>query len=384
MPSSIGDTLRVSVFGQSHSEAIGCVVEGLPSGLPVDMGRLGAFMARRAPGQGPWATARREADQPRILSGLNGRGETCGAPLCAVISNTDTRPGDYDNVRAVPRPGHADLAAWAKWHGNQDPSGGGHFSGRLTAPLCVAGGIALQELERRGVRVRAHLLEVAGVADEAFAALDRSKESRALLSAQMEALEGKDGPAVIDDDARDAMLAAIDEARREGDSVGGVIECVACGLPAGIGSPMFDGLENAIARMAFAIPAVKGVEFGRGFGAARLRGSENNDPIRVRNGRAVCETNNAGGILGGISTGEPVLMRIAVKPTPSIARQQRSVDLREMRDEALEIRGRHDPCIAPRAVPVAEAVMALALLDAWLTNPAEGREASDADDGREA
>ena len=237
MPSSIGDTLRVSVFGQSHSEAIGCVVEGLPSGLPVDVGRLGAFMARRAPGQGPWATARREADQPRILSGLNGRGETCGAPPCAVISNTDTRPGDYDNVRAVPRPGHADLAAWAKWHGNQDPSGGGHFSGRLTAPLCVAGGIALQELERRGVRVRAHLLEVAGVADEAFAALDRSKESRALLSAQMDALEGKNGPAVIDDDARDAMLAAIDEARREGDSVGGVIECVACGLPAGVGSP---------------------------------------------------------------------------------------------------------------------------------------------------
>jgi chorismate synthase len=337
-------------------------------------------MARRAPGQGPWATARREADVPRIVSGLNGRGETCGAPLCAMIANTDTRPGDYDNVRAVPRPGHADLTAWAKWHGNQDPSGGGHFSGRLTAPLCVAGGIALQELERRGVRVSAHLLEVAGVKDEAFAALDCSGEASALLSAQMDALCDGRELAVIDDEAREGMLAAIEEARAAGDSVGGVIECVACGLPAGIGSPMFDGLENAIARMAFGIPAIKGIEFGRGFEVARMRGSENNDAIRAEGGQARCATNNAGGILGGISTGAPVLVRLAVKPTPSIAREQASVDLREMRDETLQVRGRHDPCIAPRAVPVVEAVVALSLLDAWLSHPAE----ENARDGREA
>ncbi|WP_417118610.1 chorismate synthase [Olsenella phocaeensis] len=376
MPSSFGSALRVSVFGQSHSEAIGCVVEGLPSGLLVDMDALGRLMARRAPGQGPWATPRKEADLPRIVSGLNADGATCGAPLALVIENTNTRSGDYDELRRVPRPGHADLPAQLKWHGNQDVPGGGHFSGRLTAPLCAAGGIALQALATRGVRVRAHLAEVAGVRDEPFEALDNSPDARARLQRQMDRLEGRRGLPVIDDSAEGAMLAAIDAARRGLDSVGGVVECVATGLPAGMGSPMFDGLENSIARAAFGIPAVKGIEFGRGFGAARLRGSEDNDPYHLEGGRPVPSTNNAGGALGGLSTGAAVLFRLAVKPTSSIGRPQDSVDLVSGEPARLGVRGRHDPCIAPRAVPVAEAVCALALLDSWLAFPPEGAQFS--------
>lgn len=372
MPSSFGSALRVSVFGQSHSEAIGCVVEGLPSGLVVDREALGRFMARRAPGQGPWATPRREEDLPRFVSGLNSDGATCGAPLALVIENANTRSGDYDELRRVPRPGHADLPAQLKWHGSQDVPGGGHFSGRLTAPLCAAGGIALQALATRGVRVAAHLAEVAGVADEPFDALDNSPEARSRLQAQMDRLAGKRGLPSLDAAAEAEMLAAIDSARCGLDSVGGVVECVATGLPAGIGSPMFDGIENAVARAVFGIPAVKGVEFGRGFGAARLRGSQDNDPYRLEGGRPVPSTNNAGGALGGLSTGAALLFRLAVKPTSSIGLCQDSVDLVAGVPARLSVRGRHDPCIAPRAVPVAEAVCALALLDSWLAFPPEG------------
>jgi chorismate synthase len=376
MPSTMGTTLRVSVFGQSHSEAIGCVVEGLPSGFTIDTDALATFMARRAPGQHTWSTPRREADAPHIVSGLNVDGATCGAPLAIIISNTDTRSADYDNLLRIPRPGHADLTAWEKWHGNQDVPGGGHFSGRLTAPLCAAGGIALQMLERRGVRVAAHLSEVAGVADVPFEAYDTSADAAASLASQMDALaDGRTFPA-ISERAAQAMIDAIEDARDAGDSVGGVVECVATGLPAGIGSPMFDGLENIIARNVFGIPAVKGIEFGRGFGACNMHGSEHNDPYTVRTddqGRPVCmpATNNAGGALGGISTGAPVLFRMAVKPTSSIGLTQQSVDLPTMQPADLQVKGRHDPCIAPRAVPVAEAVMALSLLDAWLSFPPE-------------
>ena len=371
MPSTFGNTLRVTVFGQSHSEAIGCVVEGLPSGIRIDGEALRAFMARRAPGQGGWTTPRREADVPHILSGLNHDGTTCGAPLAIVIENTNTRSGDYDNVLDVPRPGHADFTAWAKWHGNQDVPGGGHFSGRLTAPICAAGGIALQELARRGVRVGAHLLEVAGVPDVPFDALDNSPEAQARLSGQLDSLaDGRAFP-VIDEDAGKAMRDSIDAARRDLDSVGGVIECVATGLPAGVGSPMFDGMENLVARAAFGIPAVKGIEFGRGFEASRLRGSQDNDPYEMRDGHVVVRTNNAGGALGGITTGAPLLFRLAVKPTASISRPQDSVSLAEGEPRRLEVHGRHDPCIAPRAVPVAEAVCALVLLDALMTFPPE-------------
>ncbi|SDR74859.1 chorismate synthase [Parafannyhessea umbonata] len=371
MPSTFGNALRVTVFGQSHSQAVGCVVEGLPSGHVVDTEALGRFMARRAPGQGPWTTPRKEADLPRIVSGLNPKGATCGAPLAVVIENTNTRSRDYDNLMAVPRPGHADYTAWAKWHGNQDVPGGGHFSGRLTAPLCAAGGIALQILAGHGVRVGAHLLSVADVRDEPLCALDNAPASRARLESQLDALaDGRTFP-TIDAAAGKAMLAAIDDARRELDSVGGVVECVATGMPAGVGSPMFDGIENLIARAAFGVPAVKGVEFGRGFEAARLRGSEDNDPYRMVDGAVTPVTNNAGGALGGITTGAPVLFRMALKPTSSISRPQESVDLTSGSDATLEVHGRHDPCVATRAVPVAEAICALALLDALLSFPPE-------------
>ena len=371
MPSTFGNALRVTVFGQSHSPAVGCVVEGLPSGHVVDMEALGRFMSRRAPGQGPWTTPRKEADLPRIVSGLNPRGATCGAPLAIVIENTNTRSRDYDNLMAVPRPGHADYTAWTKWHGNQDVPGGGHFSGRLTAPLCAAGGIALQMLAERGVRVGAHLLSVADVRDEPLCALDNAPASQARLQAQLDALaDGRTFP-TIDADSGKAMLAAIDDARRELDSVGGVVECVATGMPAGVGSPMFDGIENLIARAAFGVPAVKGVEFGRGFEAARLRGSEDNDPYRMVDGTVTPVTNNAGGALGGITTGAPVLFRMALKPTSSISRPQESVDLTSGSDATLEVHGRHDPCVATRAVPVAEAICALARLDALLSFPPE-------------
>ena len=371
MPSTFGNALRVTVFGQSHSQAVGCVVEGLPSGHVVDMEALGRFMARRAPGQGPWTTPRKEADLPRIVSGLNPRGATCGAPLAIVIENTNTRSRDSDNLMAVPRPGHADYTAWTKWHGNQDVPGGGHFSGRLTAPLCAAGGIALQMLAERGVRVGAHLLSVADVRDEPLCALDNAPASQVRLQGQLDALtDGRTFP-TIDAEAGKAMLAAIDDARRELDSVGGVVECVATGMPAGVGSPMFDGIENLIARAAFGVPAVKGVEFGRGFEAARLRGSEDNDPYRMVDGTVTPVTNNAGGALGGITTGAPVLFRMALKPTSSISRPQESVDLTSGSDATLEVHGRHDPCVATRAVPVAEAICALALLDALLSFPPE-------------
>ena len=371
MPSTFGNALRVTVFGQSHSQAVGCVVEGLPSGHVVDMEALGRFMARREPGQGPWTTPRKEADLPRIVSGLNPRGATCGAPLAIVIENTNTRSRVYDNLMAVPRPGHADYTAWAKWHGNQDVPGGGHFSGRLTAPLCAAGGIALQMLAERGVRVGAHLLSVADVRDEPLCALDNAPASQVRLQGQLDALtDGRTFP-TIDAEAGKAMLAAIDDARRELDSVGGVVECVATGMPAGVGSPMFDGIENLIARAAFGVPAVKGVEFGRGFEAARLRGSEDNDPYRMVDGAVTPVTNNAGGALGGITTGAPVLFRMALKPTSSISRPQESVDLTSGSDATLEVHGRHDPCVATRAVPVAEAICALALLDALLSFPPE-------------
>lgn len=371
MPSTFGSALRVTVFGQSHSQAVGCVVEGLPSGHVVDMEALRRFMARRAPGQVPWTTPRKEADLPRIVSGLNPKGATCGAPLAVVIENTNTRSRDYDNLMAVPRPGHADYTAWAKWHGNQDVPGGGHFSGRLTAPLCAAGGIALQVLAKRGVRVGAHLLSVADVRDEPLCALDNAPASQARLRAQLDALaDGRTFP-TIDDAAGKAMLDAIDDARRELDSVGGVVECVATGMPAGVGSPMFDGIENLVARAAFGVPAVKGVEFGRGFEAARLRGSEDNDPYRMVDGSVTPVTNNAGGALGGITTGAPVLFRMALKPTSSISRPQESVDLTSGSDATLEVHGRHDPCVATRAVPVAEAICALALLDALLSFPPE-------------
>ena len=349
MSSTYGQYLRLSIFGQSHAPAIGMTLDGLPAGLRLDMDRLAQFLARRTPGQNEFSTPRKEADAPEFLCGLiNGR--TCGAPLTAIIRNTNTRPGDYAALSVLPRPGHADYTAQLKYHGFQDPTGGGHFSGRLTAPLCIAGGVCLQALQTRGIQVFARIASIADADDPApFTA----------------PVSAKPFPAV-DDAAAEKMQAAIRTARADGDSVGGVIECVAAGLPAGLGAPMFDGMENRLAHILFGIPAVKGVEFGSGFAGTRLRGSENNDAFCVQNGRVETVTNHAGGILGGITNAMPLTLRVAVKPTPSIAKQQQSVALDAMQPAALSVQGRHDPCIVPRAVPCVEAAVALALTDALL------------------
>ena len=359
MASVFGNVIHLSIFGQSHSPAIGCSLDGLPAGIELDLDALQRFLDRRAPGRSDTATMRREADAPEFVAGVTD-GRTDGAPLAAIIRNADTRSGDYAGLRRVPRPGHADFPARIKYRNMHDVAGGGHFSGRLTAPLCVAGGIALQALEGCGVRVAAHIANLGpeGIPDEPLNPMEADP-------GQLAAIASHELPC-IDADAASRMREAILSARSELDSIGGVVECAAYGMPAGVGDPMFDGIENRIARIAFGIPAVKGVDFGAGFGAAYLKGSENNDAYRMVGGAVRTETNRAGGILGGITTGAPVVWQMAVKPTPSIGRAQRSVDMDEGADTELTVRGRHDPCIVPRAVPVAEAACALALLDALL------------------
>ena len=349
MSSTYGHILRLSIFGQSHANAIGMTLDGLPAGLPVDEAQLARFLARRAPGQNEFSTTRKEPDAPEFLCGLvNGR--TCGAPLTAIIRNTNTRPGDYASLRTLPRPGHADYTAECKYHGFQDPTGGGHFSGRLTAPLCIAGGVCLQVLQQRGVRVFARIASIANIAD---------------TSSFTEPVSGKPFP-VTDDAAGERMQAAIRAAKADGDSVGGTVECVADGLPTGLGDGMFDGMESRLAQILFGIPAVKGLEFGAGFEAARLRGSEHNDAFCVQAGHVATCTNHSGGILGGITSGMPLRLRAAFKPTPSIAKTQQSVNLTTLQSEPLSIHGRHDPCIVPRAVPCVEAAVAITLLDSML------------------
>lgn len=354
MASYLGEHIHVSVFGQSHSPAIGVVVDGLPAGERVDMEELGRFLKRRAPGQNATSTPRKEADLPQFLSGLVDD-VTCGAPLAALIENTNTRSQDYAQLRDKPRPGHADFTAQVKYGGFQDVAGGGHFSGRLTAPLCIAGGICLQMLKRRGIEVAAHIASVAGEADRPFDPMWESVET-------MEKLKRAPFP-VLDEKAGERMRKVILQAKEEGDSVGGIVECLVTGVPAGLGEPMFGGMENRLAAALFGIPAVKGVEFGAGFGVATMRGSENNDPFTVKDGKVVTETNHAGGILGGITNGMPLVFRLAFKPTPSIAKQQQTVNLSKKQVEELVVTGRHDPCIVPRAVPVVEAVTALVLSD---------------------
>lgn len=356
MSSSFGENIRVSIFGQSHSDAIGVTVDGLPAGEKIDLAQLQRFLDRRAPGRNDYSTARREADVPEILCGLKD-GLTCGAPLTAIIRNGDVRSQDYEPLRTTPRPGHADFTAQVKYGGAQDAAGGGHFSGRLTAPLCIAGGICLQLLAREGITVISRIASIAGVADEGE-----------LTGSTAE----KDFP-VVSDVRGEEMRAAIEAARTEGDSVGGVIECAVLGVPAGLGDPMFDGMENRIAAIVFGIPAVKGIEFGAGFAAAAMRGSENNDAFALQDGRVVTKTNHCGGILGGITTGMPISFRTAVKPTPSIAREQESVDLDMMQIVKLRVGGRHDPCIVPRAVPCVEAAAAIAVYDALLSRRREVR-----------
>ncbi len=359
MSSQFGHNLKVSIFGQSHSAAIGVVVDGLPAGLLLDLERIRRFMARRAPGKAPYATARKEADAPEIVSGLTEDGFTCGAPLCALIRNTDARSKDYSQLRDLPRPSHADYTAFVKYGGHHDIRGGGHFSGRLTAPLCFAGAAAMQLLEQQGVFVGAHISSVGSVQDAPF-------PPTALTQEQLLAPGRKEFP-VVDDNAGQAMQRQIEEARQDRDSLGGVVECGVVGAPAGLGEPMFDGLENRLAAALFGIPALRGVEFGAGFAAAAMRGSRHNDPFSLdETGKVVSLTNNHGGILGGISSGMPILLRCAFKPTPSISQPQQTVSLSQKQNRSLTIEGRHDPCIIPRALPCVEAAVALVLLDFML------------------
>ena len=361
MSSTFGHSLRISVFGQSHSPAIGVTIDGLPAGLKVDMEEVCAFLARRAPGQGAYATARKESDAPEVLSGLVD-GFTCGAPLCAVIHNKDTRSKDYEAMRQLPRPSHADYAAYVKYGQYHDIRGGGHFSGRLTAPLCFAGAVCGQILERRGIYTGAHIASVHGISDDAFSRTKVTKED--ILE-----VRGKDFP-VRNDAQGEKMKEDIRNASQGGESLGGIIECVTINMPAGVGSPIFEGLENTIAQLIFGIPAVKGLEFGAGFQVAEMVGSQNNDPFYIdENGHVKTKTNNHGGILGGISSGMPITLNVAIKPTASIAKPQETVDFRAKKNETLQIHGRHDPCIVPRAVPCVEAAVNIALLSHMMDYP---------------
>jgi len=355
MSSLYGEHLKLSIFGQSHGPSIGMTLDGIPAGLPVEHDVVNTFMARRAPGTASHATTRKEPDKVEFLSGIV-NGYTCGAPICAVIQNTNTRSGDYSNLRDCPRPGHADYTAQVKYGGFQDVAGGGHFSGRLTAPLCIAGALCMQWLNARGIRIAAHLYSVADIQDQPFSA----------VAPQIDQVNG-DFP-VIDHNVGKRMLAAIADAKTDGDSVGGVIECAVTGLPAGLGDPMFDGMENRIAHIIFGIPAVKGIEFGNGFASTTLLGSQNNDAFCFDSDKIRTVTNNSGGILGGITTGKPLIFRVAIKPTPSIAKTQQSISLSAKSGKELQTVGRHDPCIAPRAVPVVEAAAAIAIFDALLCN----------------
>lgn len=361
MRGNFGEHFRLTIFGESHGPAIGIVIDGVPAGTPIDEAAIAADMARRAPGNDPTATARKEADAVRIVSGiLNGR--ATGTPLCGMIENTNTRSGDYAQMSARMRPGHADYAGRVKYHGYNDPRGGGHFSGRLTAPLVFAGAIARQLLAAKGIGIGAHIAAIGGVADDA---LDPVRVDAATLSR----LRGLRFP-LLDPEKEAPMRAIVEAARLEGDSVGGVIECAATGVPAGIGSPFFGSLESVASQLLFSIPAVKAVEFGDGLAISALRGSAANDPIRFDAGRVVCTSNHNGGVTGGITNGMPVLLRVAVKPTPSIARQQQTVNLLTGENETLSITGRHDPCIVPRAVVVVESALAIALCELMMDDAA--------------
>ncbi len=336
MSSSFGKNIIVTIFGESHGAGIGCVLDGFPPGFRPDFNALSAFMARRAPGSAPGSTARHEADAPEIISGIF-EGRTTGSPITALIRNADHHSSDYADLAAVPRPGHADYALSVKTGGANDIRGGGHSSGRLTAGLCFAGGLAMQYLEARGIHIASRIVSIGGTK-----------------------VEGETDAAGLDAAARDT----IDAARREGDSVGGIVECTVTGLPAGYGDPIFDGVENRFASILFGIPAVKGVEFGSGFAGSALRGSQNNDPFYFDDdGKVRTRTNNHGGALGGITSGMPIVFRVAIKPTPSIAKPQQSVNLRTGENCELVVKGRHDACIVPRARPVVEAAAAVAALD---------------------
>ena len=346
-----GDAYRVTIFGSSHGGGVGCVVDGLPAGMPIDLRAVQRELDRRRPGQSRVTSKRKEPDRVEVLDGLLD-GRAAGLPLAFFVPNEDVDSSTYDAYREIPRPGHADFPARVKYLGRNDPRGGGQFSGRMTVGIVIAGAVARQPLAAIGIGLVAHASQVGRVRLEREMSFDE-------IGAGVE----KSPVRCADVETALRMEEEIDAARRDGDSVGGVIECRIAGLPVGVGEPFFDPLEGAIARLAFAIPAVKGIEFGAGFAAAAMRGSEHNDPYVVKDGLVLTETNHAGGIQGGLSNGMPVVFRVVVKPTATIAKAQRSVDLRTMESAEIRGKGRHDPCIVPRAVPVIENAAAIAVLD---------------------
>ncbi len=349
-----GKRIKLDIYGGSHDEKIGMTLSGIPAGEVVDLAALREFMARRAPGNDPYSTARKEPDEPVFLSGLD-ENVTNGDTLEAVIYNKNQRSGDYSSLADIPRPSHADFAARMKYGESVDLRGGGHFSGRLTALMCIAGGICLQILARRGIHIGAHIYSIGNVNDRPFDPVNISKRDLDILHYwKFPVLEGASG---------EKMKALIERARLEGDSVGGIVETAVIGLPIGLGEHMFDSVESAICNIVFGIPAVKGIEFGAGFDSAGMLGSQNNDPFYTDGKSIKTKTNNAGGILGGMTNGMPLIFRAAIKPTPSIAKEQDSVSLSRMENVKLTISGRHDPCIVPRAVPVFEAAAALAVME---------------------
>lgn len=349
-----GDYYKLSIFGESHGKCVGIVIGGLPAGIELDLNLIRKELSRRAPGKSPLATPRQEEDSLEIISGCF-RGRTTGAPLGCVIWNKDQHSQDYEELRDIMRPGHADFTARSKYGGFNDYRGGGHFSGRLTASLVIAGAIARQILRKKGIVLGSHILSIGPVSESNFDPV--TVDSELLL-----VLTEKSFP-VLDEDKGRQMQDDILLAKAEQDSVGGVVETAVTGLPVGIGSPFFDSVESKIAHLLFAIPAVKGVEFGAGFGVTLKRGSEANDQFELGQGTVKTATNHSGGIQGGITNGMPVIFRTAFKPTPSIGRAQKTVDLAKLQEVEVRIQGRHDPCIVPRAVPVVEAAGAIALLD---------------------
>ncbi len=355
MKSSIGSKVRLTVFGESHGAAIGCVLEGLPAGHKIDFDLVFEQLSRRSPGKDPTATARREEDMPEILSGVL-NGVTTGAPIALIIRNTDTVSKNYDNLKAQPRPNHSDYSAFVKYNGYNDQRGGGHFSARLTAPIVAAGSICRSILKEKGITLGGHILQIGSVSDSPFDPVNVLEKELESLSKKLFALN--------DPSKEELMRKEIDIAKRQLDSVGGLVELAAVGVPAGIGNPMFFGVENVLANILYGIPAVKGVSFGAGFDFSGLNGSTANDEMYFDSQGAVkCKTNNCGGITGGITNGMPITVKVALKPTPSIAKPQNTVNLKTGENSVLEISGRHDPCIVPRALPALEAALAVGLLD---------------------
>lgn len=354
MSSATGSIIKTTVFGESHGPAIGAVIDAPPAGYDIDFDQIAVQMARRAPGGDPTATARNESDSPEFISGLL-NGTTTGAPLALIIRNSDTRSHNYDAIKERPRPSHADYAASVRFGGFNDIRGGGNFSARLTAPLTAAGTIARQILAKNGITVGGHVSFIGNTADIPFDPVNVTAEQLNTLN--------KKYFSVISEDAKKKMTEEIIAAKSDNDSIGGEIEIAVVGMPAGVGSPTVRGVENAISAALYSVPAIKGIEFGAGFGFESLRGSEANDAMYYDNGTVKCKTNNCGGITGGITNGMPLIIRAALKPTPSIAKEQDTVNLKTKENDKLIIEGRHDPCIVPRALPAAEAAVCLALLD---------------------